>query len=180
VCDDFTDGYDRDTMTLFTRTLTARVRTHFPRAPRAHATLQNRQLSRAPSPLPPPSSHPPPPLPPLQATQKLLLDLSDTDELAALWLNNFIADATAKPHTGDAFVAELLAQRTALLAEPGCPAGPLAPPLRELSPPELARRLLAVRKDMAARTASLPAFVEGANMGVLRAHLTRSTYVSGK
>ena len=91
-----------------------------------------------------------------------------------------MADCACKPNSGDAFVAELLSQRTVLLVEPGCPPGPLAPPLRELSPGELARRLLAVRADMAARTASLPTFVQGANMDVLRSHLMRSTYVSGK
>jgi hypothetical protein len=75
----------------------------------------------------------------------------------------------------------MLATRTVLLTEPGCPPGPLAPPLRELSPAELARRVLAQRKAMAERAAGrFACYVEGANMTVLREHLTRSTYVSGK
>ena len=95
------------------------------------------------------------------------MELSDTDELAALWLNNYIADAPNKPHTGDKFIMDLLAQRTVFLAEPGSPKdGPLAPPLRELSPAELARRVLAQRKAMAARTTRFPQYVEGANMTV--------------
>ena len=136
-----------------------------------------------------------------QAAQKMLIELSDTDETAALWFNNWIADARNKPIAGDAFIAELLAARPSFVKDSSCAAGPLPPPLHEVSPPELARRLLATRKAMAARIAkrNLGTHVEGANMQVcerhtcacgthalthmaqvLRGHLMRSTYVSGK
>jgi hypothetical protein len=87
----------------------------------------------------------------------------DTDELAAQWLNNWVADSEVKPNAGDAFVAALLRERTVLLKEGN---SPLPGPLRELSPAELAHRLLAQRKAMAARTARFPQFVENANMSV--------------
>lgn len=130
----------------------------------------------------------------------MLIELSDTDEVAALWLNNFIADASNKPIAGDAFIGELLAARPAVMEEPGCTLGP-AEAAREVSPPQMAQRLLTARKAMAARIAkrNFATHVEGANMQaracatapvrvtradvatqVLRAHLTRSTYVSGK
>ena len=96
----------------------------------------------------------------------MLIELSDTDEAAALWFNNWIADARNKPIAGDAFIADLLAERPTFVKESTCAAGPLPPPLREISPPELAQRLLAARKAMAARIAkrNLGTHVDGANM----------------
>ena len=101
----------------------------------------------------------------------MLIELSDTDEAAALWFNNWIADARNKPIAGDAFIADLLAARPTFVKESSCAAGPLPPPLREVSPPDLAQRLLATRKAMAARIAkrNLGTHVEGANMQVRRA-----------
>jgi len=102
----------------------------------------------------------------------MLIELSDTDEVAALWLNNFIADASNKPISGDAFVNELLSARpTVLPTPPGC--GSLGGPPRELSPPEMAHRLLAGRKAMAARIAkrNFATHVDGANVQVRLQHL---------
>ena len=100
----------------------------------------------------------------------MLIELSDTDEAAALWFNNWIADARNKPIAGDAFIAELLAARPTFVKDASCAPGPLPPPLREVNPPELAQRLLAARKAMAARIAkrNLGTHVEGANMNVRR------------
>ena len=109
--------------------------------------------------------------------------------MAAQWLNNWMADAANKPNSGDKFILEMLAARSTYLPERGgAPAGPLPGPLREVNPAELARRLLAARKAMAGRVcgqaagdnAPLVKYIEAQNIGVLRAHLNRSTYVSGK
>ncbi len=107
--------------------------------------------------------------------QKVLSSLEDTNLVTLQWFHNFVADHPPLKD-GDVFLTDLLA------AQPGHVSDAL-PEAERISPAELAQRVLAQRKAMAHAIADgtpFAKFIDGANVEVLRTHLQRSTYVSGK
>lgn len=107
-----------------------------------------------------------------RSVKLLLTQLQELDVIQAHWFNQYCADNP--PTTGNAFLAALFQEKGVTVVEATTQTS------HAIDPQNLAHRVLQIRMDMAARaTSALPTYTELENTGVLRAHLERSTFVSG-
>ena len=114
----------------------------------------------------------------------MLCSLEDTSAASYLWFHTFVADHPPLQE-GEAFLAGLLKAQVKYSAEMhACTQlGADMTAADRIAPGDIANRILAQRAAMAQAIATpdgpLARFVAVSNVNVLRAHVQKSTYVSG-
>lgn len=107
-----------------------------------------------------------------KAVQRLLVILGEYDLIVQNWFHQWCAEHP--PTTGNAFVDELMQCKGVVIHDNPTQSD------HSVDPQNLAHRILQMRSDMSTRLAGgMIRYTELENMGVIRKHLERATYMSG-
>lgn len=106
-----------------------------------------------------------------RATQRVLMQLSETNLYASQWLESFASEH--RPIDGDDFLLELLRQLPATLVDK------VNQTEHRVVPHDMAERIMETRSCLAKEIGDVETFVRKSNLDTVKRHLERNSYTSG-